>query len=529
MDSPAPTRGGSSWQQLAGRTRRLPGGRHRLWPVGLLAGIRLKEAGIPFTIVRRTRTSAAPGTRTPIRAGCRVDVGNHFYCYSFEPADHWTEYFAQQPELQRYFRGVMDKHEIGPSVRWSTEVVSAVWDDTAGVWHVDDPPAGAADGSQDEVLTARAVISAVGPVEPPQAAGHPGTRVVRRAVVPLGAVGPLGPTSPASVWRSSEPARAASRSLRRSPTGSSTSPSSSGRRSGCSRTRTTTRRSVRVSAGRCGTSPGTEAGTASCCSGRDATAASVRHVSTRRGPISGAVGSRDERHHPPDLHRLDHEPGRQRSRPRRQGRAGLPRHGQAPPPQDNGSWLRTLTRPDVDLVRTGIERIESDAIVTVDGERHEVDVIVFATASRPTSSCGRCRSSGATAGSCPSSGAMRPSAYLGITVRVSPTCSACTGPGRTSRTGSLIFHSECQMRYIAGCIDALLDRAPPAWSHVRTSTTPTRNATNGSSRGWSGRVRTSRTPGTGAARRQDPRPQPVALVDYWNWTKEPDLDDFVVR
>ena len=55
---------------------------------------------------RRTPTSAARGTRTRI-PGCRVDVGNHFYCYSFEPSDQWTEYFAQQPELQAYFAGVM--------------------------------------------------------------------------------------------------------------------------------------------------------------------------------------------------------------------------------------------------------------------------------------------------------------------------------------------------------------------------------------------------------------------------------------
>ena len=45
--------------------------------------------------------------------------------------------------------------------------------------------------------------------------------------------------------------------------------------------------------------------------------------------------------------------------------------------QDNGSWLKTLTRDDVDLVRTGIDRIEPDAVV--DRRRR--------TLSRPTSSC----------------------------------------------------------------------------------------------------------------------------------------------
>ena len=49
--------------------------------------------------------------------------GNHFYCYSFEPSDAWTEFFARQPELQAYFESVMDKHGIGPHVRWETEVL----------------------------------------------------------------------------------------------------------------------------------------------------------------------------------------------------------------------------------------------------------------------------------------------------------------------------------------------------------------------------------------------------------------------
>ena len=47
--------------------------------------------------------------------------------------------------------------------------------------------------------------------------------------------------------------------------------------------------------------------------------------------------------------------------------------------QDNGSWLRTLTRDNVELVRTGIDHIESDAVVTDDGTRHPADVIVYAT------------------------------------------------------------------------------------------------------------------------------------------------------
>ena len=124
---------------------------------GLLAGIRLQEAGIPFTIIEKN--PAVGGTWWENQyPGCRVDVGNHFYCYSFEPSDHWTEFFAQQPELQRYFEGVMAKHGIGPHVRFETEVVRAVWDDDRATWSV---TIRTKDGSE-EVLEARAVISAVG-------------------------------------------------------------------------------------------------------------------------------------------------------------------------------------------------------------------------------------------------------------------------------------------------------------------------------------------------------------------------------
>jgi 4-hydroxyacetophenone monooxygenase len=47
--------------------------------------------------------------------------------------------------------------------------------------------------------------------------------------------------------------------------------------------------------------------------------------------------------------------------------------------QDNGSWLQTLGRDNVELVRTGIEGIESDSVLTEDGTRYPADVIVYAT------------------------------------------------------------------------------------------------------------------------------------------------------
>ncbi|MBK5287948.1 MAG: NAD(P)/FAD-dependent oxidoreductase, partial [Acidimicrobiia bacterium] len=129
---------------------------------GLLAGIRLKEAGIPFTIVEKNAGVGGTWYENSY-PGARVDVGNHFYCYSFEPSDQWTEFFAQQPELQAYFDGVMHKHGIEPHVRWETEVLGMAWDDSAGTWSV---RVRTADGTED-TLVARAVISAVGQLNRP--------------------------------------------------------------------------------------------------------------------------------------------------------------------------------------------------------------------------------------------------------------------------------------------------------------------------------------------------------------------------
>ena len=71
-----------------------------------------------------------------------------------------------------------------------------------------------------------------------------------------------------------------------------------------------------------------------------------------------------------------------------------------------------------------------------------------------------------------------PRAYLGITVPGFPNLFCLYGPGTNlAHAGSIIFHSECQVRYVMGCLAALLARRPRArWSAGRTCTTPTTSA-----------------------------------------------------
>jgi 4-hydroxyacetophenone monooxygenase len=121
---------------------------------GVLAGIRLKQADLPFTIVEK---NPGPGGTCWENSypGARVDVANHFYYYSFEPSNHWDHFFAEQPELRDYFCDVVDRHQLGPNIRWNTEVVSAAWD--GETWNV---TVRSTNGI--ETLTANAVITAVG-------------------------------------------------------------------------------------------------------------------------------------------------------------------------------------------------------------------------------------------------------------------------------------------------------------------------------------------------------------------------------
>ncbi|GAA3501617.1 NAD(P)/FAD-dependent oxidoreductase [Streptomyces prasinosporus] len=47
--------------------------------------------------------------------------------------------------------------------------------------------------------------------------------------------------------------------------------------------------------------------------------------------------------------------------------------------RDNGVWARALHQEHAELVTSPIERFTSDSIVTADGERHPVDVVIYAT------------------------------------------------------------------------------------------------------------------------------------------------------
>jgi 4-hydroxyacetophenone monooxygenase len=135
---------------------------------GLLAAIRLKAADIPYTVIEKNADVGGTWFENTY-PGCRVDSPNHIYSYSFEPYD-WPQHFSQQPVLREYFSRCATEYHLRDHIRFDTEVEEAVYDDRTQRWKVQvRTPAGRRD-----TLEANAVISAVGQLNRPRFPDIPG-------------------------------------------------------------------------------------------------------------------------------------------------------------------------------------------------------------------------------------------------------------------------------------------------------------------------------------------------------------------
>ena len=490
---------------------------------GLLAGIRLKEAGIPFTIIEKNAGVGGTWYQNTY-PGARVDVGNHFYCYSFEPTDQWTHFFAEQPELQGYFQTVMDRHDVGRHVLWETEVTEASWDDDTATWRV---VARDRDGAT-TTLSARAVISAVGQLDRPHLPDIDGQqdfagpafhssewdhtvdlRGKRVAMIGAGASGfQIAPTIAGDVDRLTVFQRTAQWMFPNPNYHAEVGPGVQW----ALRHLPFYGRWYRFLLFWPGCDKGLDAARVDADYPDQQTAVSEINEITRimfTEWISSQVGDDPEllAKVVPDYPAT--------------GKRTL---------QDNGSWLKTLTRDNVELVRTGIGRVEADAVVTEDGERYPADVIVYATGFQATKLLWPMTIRGRDGEVLSERWGERPTAYLGITIPGYPNFFCMYGPGTNLASGgSLIFHSECQMRYITQCLEILIAGGHKSMEPTDETTADWHDRTQAEMRKmvWS-------QPSIKHSFYKNKFGEvyglsPWRLVDYWTWTREPDPEDFVFR
>lgn len=421
---------------------------------GILAGIRLTQAGIPFTIIEK---NDGPGgtwweNRYP---GARVDVGSHQYCYSFEPAYHWSKYYCEHDELRAYFATVLDKYELGPHCRFGTTVTSVVWDAPASMWRVtiERPDGGS------EVLDARFVISAVGSLNLPRMPEIPGMETfegpsfhsarwpegldiagTRFALLGAGASGfQIAPVVAEEVGQLTIYQRTA-QWISFNPVYRKNVPSGD---HWALRHLPFYARWFRFMMTYPGISTGTEPFKRDPSYDDSDAFAINENNALRREQLETMVRSM--------------LPGRpdlvEKSIP------DYPASGKRPL-QDDGYWFESLLRPNVELVRTGIDRIVPNGVITVDGVHRPADIICYATGFRHNEFLAPMTVVGRNGVSLRDQWGDEPTAYLGVTMPNFPNLFCLYGPGTNlAHSSSLFFHSEYQVSHALEVIRLVLSRS----------------------------------------------------------------------
>jgi cation diffusion facilitator CzcD-associated flavoprotein CzcO/pimeloyl-ACP methyl ester carboxylesterase len=126
---------------------------------GLGAGARLAAAGISdFVILERAETVG--GTwRDNTYPGCACDVPSHLYSFSFAPNPEWSHNYSRQPEILDYLKGVADRFGLRRHLWCRAEVTEARWDAEDGCWRLQ---------TGRGPIAADVVIAATGPLSAPK-------------------------------------------------------------------------------------------------------------------------------------------------------------------------------------------------------------------------------------------------------------------------------------------------------------------------------------------------------------------------
>jgi 4-hydroxyacetophenone monooxygenase len=488
---------------------------------GIAAAIRLSEAGLPYTVIEKN-TEAGGTWYENSYPGCRVDSWNHFYSYSFEPNHDWSEYYSRRDELFDYFNHCIDKYEIRDRIMFSTEVIEAAYDSTRQVWRVQTRQAGGLENH----MEAQVLISAVGQLNRPKIpnikgrerfAGtafhsavwedHHAFEGRRVAVIGTGASAfQLIPELAAIAGKLTVFQRAAGWMI---PNPDYHRAVPSGKKWVLKHVPYYARwyRFLLFWSATDGLLPALRIDPTWPYPARSVNALNEQMRLAWSGAMRSQLAQR------PDL--VDKV---------------VPKY----PPwgkrmlQDNGHYLAAYLRDNVELVTEPIAEIDSTGIIDETGRHHPLDAIIYATGFHANQFLWPMRIIGKGGVVLSDVWGDEPRAYLGITIPEFPNLFCLYGPGTNlGHAGSIIFHAECQVRYIMDAIKALVEGghssmdckpqvysdyverlrkelAGLVWSH------PAVNSWYKNERGVV--VNTS----------------PWRLVDYWNWTRRARLEDYHV-
>lgn len=132
---------------------------------GVGMAIELLKAGRKNFVVLEKAAQYGGTWRENTYPGCACDVPSVLYSYSFEQDWDWEHPFAKQPQIAAYMRAVAKKHGVERYTRFNSDVDSAVWHESHGLWEV---------RSGNDLLWARTLVAAQGPLHEPRVPDIPG-------------------------------------------------------------------------------------------------------------------------------------------------------------------------------------------------------------------------------------------------------------------------------------------------------------------------------------------------------------------
>ena len=485
---------------------------------GILSAIRLKQAGIAFEIVEKNPDVGGTWYENTY-PGCRVDSANHTYSYSFRPQD-WPQHFSDQEVLRQYFADTVDEYDLRSNMRLNSEVVSASYDEQNRTWQADIVTGSGAK----ETLSANAIICAVGQLNRPNLpdiSGHDDFH---------------GETFHSARWRHDVDL--------------------TGKRVGVIGTGASAFQFTPIIAEQAAsvtlfqrTPPWIVPNEEYFQKVPDGKHWLLNHVPFYARWFRFNMFWRSAEGL---LHAVTAEDGWNRpeesvSDANQQFRDALVENLQAefadhpdllakctpayPPGAkraliDDGRYLRSLKRDNVSLLTDPIEHINQRGVVTESGDEHEFDVIIYATGFKASSFLFPMEFTGIGGKQLQTQWDGEPRAYKGISIPDFPNLFLCYGPNTNIVVnGSIIFFSECEVRYILGCL-AMSMANDNAALNVRRSVHDAYNkwidAGNlGMAWGQSGVNTWYKN-----ARGHITQNWPFTLLEFWKQTRAPTADEF---
>ncbi|WP_407688354.1 flavin-containing monooxygenase [Mycobacterium sp. HUMS_1102779] len=127
---------------------------------GIGAATKLDKAGLPDYLVVEAGDGVGGTWHWNTYPGIAVDIPSFSYQFSFEQSPRWSRTYAPGRELKAYAEHCVDKYGLRSRIRLATKVVCAEFDDEHSLWRVRTDPGGE--------ITARFLISASGVLTVPQ-------------------------------------------------------------------------------------------------------------------------------------------------------------------------------------------------------------------------------------------------------------------------------------------------------------------------------------------------------------------------